>query len=65
MTSSRLSGPLQIIEHPESLEIATESGLVAIAYLYFEADPTRRTEARRMTPEEAWTVARKIAAIEL
>lgn len=55
-----LSLPLRIVRHDESLEIRTSDGR-AVAYLYFEDEPTRRATTNRLSREDA-TKAAKIMA---
>lgn len=49
--------PWRIVEMPESLRVEDAKGF-ALAYLYFEDEPTRRGIMNRMTKEEAYAVAK-------
>lgn len=60
--SRRLPAPRKVIEHAESYVIEDANGQ-ALAYVYFENDPVRRSLTNRLTCDEAWRVASNIAKL--
>ena len=64
MTSKvKLTRPWTIIEHQESFEIQSSSG-ISVAYVYFdEGDPIRQAVRKRMDRASALAVAKAIAKI--
>jgi hypothetical protein len=53
------SKPWQLIEHPESFEIA-DSAQRTLAYVYFADDPTRANFMRRLSKDDARRMAQQI-----
>ncbi len=52
--------PVKIIRRSESFEIR-DADLTNIAHIYFENEPGRRMQVKRMTEAEAQQVAKQLA----
>ena len=63
MHDRRIEPPWQIIEHSESFEVQDATGSIKIAFIYFEDEPGRRRDTKRLTRDEARRVAVHIARI--
>ncbi|MBS4019884.1 MAG: hypothetical protein KGZ68_16815 [Dechloromonas sp.] len=60
MTPTPYTLPLRIRKSGESF-VVEDSGGVALAYVYFEDEPTRRGLVRRLSADDAKCVAQAIA----
>jgi hypothetical protein len=58
-TTRPFSKPWKLIEHEESFEITDSVGR-KLAYVYFEDDHTRRDFTKRLSKDDARTMARQI-----
>lgn len=58
----RMPAPWNIIEHSESFEVTDAKGQ-ALAYVYLEDQPQRRSVMNRLSRDEAWRVASNIAKL--
>ena len=63
MTSRRFSSPWDIEEHNRSCFIVRDNNGQALAYVYFETEPGRRTAANLLTRDEARRIAANIAKL--
>jgi hypothetical protein len=54
--------PFRLIDHEESFEVIDAAG-TALAFLYFEDDPRRRSTMKRMTREDARRLAVQIVRL--
>jgi hypothetical protein len=63
MTSRRFPPPWDIEEHNRSCFIVHDNNSQALAYVYFENEPGRRTAANLLTREEARRIAANIAKL--
>ena len=63
MTSRRFPPPWDIEEHSRSCFIVRDNNGQALAYVYFETEPGRRTAANLLTRDEARRIAAKIAKL--
>ena len=61
MTSRRFPPPWDIEEHNRSCFIVRDNNGQALAYVYFEAEPGRRTAAALFTRDEARRIAANMA----
>jgi hypothetical protein len=61
MTSRRFPPPWDIEEHNRSCFIVRDNNGQALAYVYFETEPGRRTAANLLTRDEARRIAANIA----
>ena len=59
----RFPPPWDIEEHNRSCFIVRDNSGQALAYVYFEADPGRRTAANLLTRDEARRIAANIAKL--
>ncbi len=61
MTPSRVYAlPLRIRKHDESFAVEDTNG-IALAYVYFEDEPTRRALVKRLSDADAKAIAQAIA----
>ena len=60
--SRRLPAPWRVVEHAESYVVEDVNGQ-ALAYVYFEDDPVRRSLTNRLTSDEAWRAASNISKL--
>ena len=58
----RLPTPWRIVELPESFVIHDDLGQ-PLAYVYFDADPTRQSTLKRLSRDEARRIAAQIAKL--
>ena len=63
MTSRRFPPPWDIKEYDRSCFIARDNNGQALAYVYFETEPGRRTAANLLTRDEARRIAANIAKL--
>ena len=63
MTSRRFPPPWDIEEHNRSCFIVRDNNGHALAYVYFETEPGRRTAANLLTRDEARRIAANIAKL--
>ena len=59
----RFPPPWDIEEHNQSCYIVRDGNRLALAYVYFEAEPGRRTAAGLLTRDEARRIAANIAKL--
>jgi hypothetical protein len=59
----RFPPPWDIEEHNQSCYIVRDGNRQALAYVYFESEPGRRTAARLLTRDEARRIAANIAKL--
>lgn len=60
--SSNFRLPWEVIEHTESYEVRSATG-VRMAFVYFDEEPTRRATTHRLTKDEARRLAANIAKL--
>ena len=63
MTARRFPRPWDIEEHNRSCFIVRDNNGQALAYVYFETEPGRRTAANLLTRDEARRIAANIAKL--
>ena len=63
MTSRRFSSPWDIEEHNRSCFVVRDNNGQALAHVYFETEPGRRTAANLLTRDEARRIAANIAKL--
>jgi hypothetical protein len=63
MTSRRFPPPWDIEEYNRSCFIVRNNDGQALAYVYFETEPGRRTAAKLLTRDEARRIAANIAKL--
>jgi hypothetical protein len=63
MTPRRFPPPWDIEEHDRSCFIIGDNNGQALAYVYFETEPGRRTAAKLLTRDEARRIAANIAKL--
>ena len=63
MTSRRFPPPWDIEEYDRRCFIVRDNNGQALAYVYFETEPGRRTAAKLLTRDEARRIAANIAKL--
>ena len=63
MPPRRFPPPWDIEEHNQSCFIVRDNNGQALAYVYFESEPGRRTAANLLTRDEARRIAANIAKL--
>jgi hypothetical protein len=63
MTARRFPSPWDIQEHDRNCFIVRDNNGQALAYVYFEIEPGRRTAANLLTRDEARRIAANIAKL--
>jgi hypothetical protein len=62
MPDRRFPPPWQLVEHTESFAVHDANGQ-ALAYVYYEDEPGRRSSMKRLTRDEARRIAVNIAKL--
>ena len=62
LSRRRFPPPWAIVENAESFIVVDGTGQ-ALAYLYFEDEPSRRSNLKRLTRDEARRIARGIVRV--